>query len=180
MLVHKTVIPQKDTINPVKTLTLACYICHRPCQSVAGLRSQLRSHERGTFGGVISNTGAEGDGNHLRRCSNHHVCMYVKRMLRYVRSQVEAEKNASQIVESINVLMAIIWWRQAWNDVCQSTITKCFQKTGLYPRDKPMEDDPFEGEEFANLKTIMDRIYMLNALSRSIFPAMIIPQSAPA
>ena len=37
--------------------------------------------------------------------------------------------------------------------------TKCFQKTGLYPRDEPVEDDPFEGEELANLKTIMDRIY---------------------
>ena len=23
---------------------------------------------------------------------------------------------------------------------------KCFQKTGLYPRDEPIEDDPFEGE----------------------------------
>ena len=55
--------------------------------------------------------------------------------------------------------MAIEWGRQAWNDVRQSTITKCFQKTGLYPRDEPIEDDPFEGEELANLKTIMDRIY---------------------
>ena len=26
-------------------------------------------------------------------------------------------------------------------------------------KEKPIEDDPFEGEEIANLKTIMDRIY---------------------
>ena len=54
--------------------------------------------------------------------------------------------------------MAIEWGRQAWNDVRQSTITKCFQKTGLYPRDEPIEDDPFEGEEITNLKTLMDQI----------------------
>ena len=29
----------------------------------------------------------------------------------------------------------------------------------MYPRDEPVEDDPFEGEELANLKTIMDQIY---------------------
>ena len=85
--------------------------------------------------------------------------LYRKRMLRYVFSQVDGEKNASEIVKSINVLMAIEWGRQAWNDVRQSTITKCFQKTGLYLRDEPIEDDPFEGEELANLKTIMGRIY---------------------
>ena len=55
--------------------------------------------------------------------------------------------------------MAIEWGRQTWNDDRQSAITKCFQKTGLYPRDEPIEDDHFEGEELANLKTIMDRIY---------------------
>ncbi|PFX27271.1 hypothetical protein AWC38_SpisGene8036 [Stylophora pistillata] len=78
-------------------------------------------------------------------------------MLRYVCSQVDGEQNASEIVKSINVLMAIERGRQAWNDVRQSTITKCFQKTGLYPRDEPIEDDPFEGEELASVKTIMDQ-----------------------
>ena len=55
--------------------------------------------------------------------------------------------------------MAIEWGRQAWNDLRQSTTTKCFQKTGLYPRDEPVKDHPFEGEELPNLKTIMDQIY---------------------
>ena len=68
-------------------------------------------------------------------------------------------KNASEIVKFINVLLAIEWRRQAWNDVRQSTIRKCIQKTCLYPRDEPIEDDPFEGKELANLKTIIDRIY---------------------
>ena len=54
---------------------------------------------------------------------------------------------------------AIEWGRQAWNDVRQSTMMKCFQKTGLYPCDEPIEGNPFKGDELAYLKTIMDRIY---------------------
>ena len=63
-------------------------------------------------------------------------------MLRYIFSQVDGEKNESEIFKSINVLMAIEWGRQAWNDVRQRTI-----HVMNYPRDKPIEDDPFEGEE---------------------------------
>ena len=39
--------------------------------------------------------------------------LYRKRMLRYVCPPVNGEKNASEIVKSINVLMAIEWGRQA-------------------------------------------------------------------
>jgi len=39
--------------------------------------------------------------------------LYRKRMLQYVFSLVDGEKNASEIVKSINVLMAIEWGRQA-------------------------------------------------------------------
>ena len=74
-------------------------------------------------------------------------------------SQVNGEKNASEIVKSVNVLQAIEWGRQAWNDGCQTTVTTCLQRTDLYSRHEPIEDDHFEGEELANLKTIMDRIY---------------------
>lgn len=77
-----------------------------------------------------------------------------KRML-----QLMVRKTCPKLSNPINVLTAIEWGRQSWNDVRQSTIMKCFQKTGLYPRDKAIEDDPFEGEELANLKTIMDWIY---------------------
>ena len=49
----------------------------------------------------------------------------------------------------------------------------------LYPRNESIEDDPFEEEDLANLKTIMVG-YMLNALWRSMFPVMMIPQSVPA
>ena len=70
--------------------------------------------------------------------------------------------------------MIIEWGRQEWNDVRQSTMKKCLQKTVLYSRDEPIEDDRFGGEELANLKTIMASIHMLNALWRSMFPVMMI------
>lgn len=56
---------------------------------------------------------------------------------------------------------------------------KCFHKTGLYPGDELIEDNPFEGVELANLKTIMDQIYA-DALWRSMFPVMMILQSVQA
>ena len=76
-------------------------------------------------------------------------------MLRYICTQVGGGKITSEIVKSINVLITTELGRQAWNDVCQSTIMKCFQETGLYSR----KDDPFEREELANLKTKMDQKY---------------------
>lgn len=85
--------------------------------------------------------------------------LYRKQMLGYVCSQADGEKNASKIFKSINVLRAIEWGRQTWNNVRQSTITKCFQKTGLFPCDEPNEDNPFEGEELANLTTMMYQVH---------------------
>ena len=69
---------------------------------------------------------------------------YKKRLLRYVCSKVDRVKNASEIVKSINVSMAI---EQAWHEVSPDTIVKCFKKTKLYPQEVEEEDDPFEGED---------------------------------
>ena len=51
---------------------------------------------------------------------------YKKRLLRHVCGQVDSVKNATEIVKSINVLMAIEWGRQAWDEVSEMTIKKCF------------------------------------------------------
>lgn len=59
-----------------------------------------------------------------------------------------------------------------------------FQQTGLYPRGEPFDDEPFNRPDLDNLKTTMGRIYIyiyiLSALSRSMFSVMMISQSAPA
>ena len=61
-------------------------------------------------------------------------------------------------MKSINVLMAIEWGRQAWNDVAPHTIKKCFKNTGLYAQEDIIEDDPFEGEELLELQGLVNRI----------------------
>ena len=41
------------------------------------------------------------------------------------------EKDCSQLLTKINVLKAINWTKQAWNDVKCDTIAKCFKKCGF-------------------------------------------------
>lgn len=72
---------------------------------------------------------------------------YKKKLLRNVCSKVDGVKNASEIVKSINVSMAIEWGKQAWSEVSQDTIVKCFKKTRFYPQQVEEDDDPFEGED---------------------------------
>lgn len=68
-------------------------------------------------------------------------------------------KNASEIVKSINVSMAIEWGKQAWSEVSQDTIVKCFKMTRLYPQEVEEDDDPFEGEdELPALQELMDKV----------------------
>ena len=72
---------------------------------------------------------------------------YKKKLLRYVCSKVDGVKNASKIVKSINVSMAIEWGKRAWSEVSQDTIVKCFEKTRLYPQEVEEDDVPFEGKD---------------------------------
>ena len=68
-------------------------------------------------------------------------------------------KNASEIVKSINVSMAIEWEKQAWNEVSQDTLVNCFKKTRLYPQEVEEDDNPFEGEdELPALQELMDKV----------------------
>ena len=61
----------------------------------------------------------------------------------------------SEIIKSITVLMVIEWGRQAWNNVLlHSTFRRL---VCIHFMNKSM-DDPFEGEELAKLKTVMDWI----------------------
>ena len=54
--------------------------------------------------------------------------------------------------------MSIEWGRQAWDEVSSDTIQRCFKKTGLYPEEIAIEDDPFEGEELQDLQELLSRI----------------------
>ena len=41
------------------------------------------------------------------------------------------EKDCAQLLKEINVLKAIYWIKQAWNDIKCDTIVKCFKKCGF-------------------------------------------------
>ena len=53
---------------------------------------------------------------------------YRKFLLRYVLSKIDECEKASEIANCVNVLLAIRWIAQAWD---QDTICKCFRRAGI-------------------------------------------------
>ena len=47
-------------------------------------------------------------------------------------------------MKSVNLLMSIEWGREAWDEASADAIEKFFKKTGLFPEEVDIEDDPFE------------------------------------
>ena len=58
---------------------------------------------------------------------------YRKLLLKFVISRVNDKKTASEIVKEVDVLKAIRWVKEAWNQVDEETIRKCFRKCGFIP-----------------------------------------------
>ena len=56
---------------------------------------------------------------------------YRKLFLRYVLSKIDECDTASDVVKSINILIAIRWVAKAWSCVKEETISKCFRKAGI-------------------------------------------------
>ena len=85
-----------------------------------------------------------------------------RKLLRYVCSKIDGQKTASDIVKSVNLLMAIQWGKQAWDEINQDTIAKCFNKVGLVPDANIIEgdddDDAFEGEDMLSLEELCKKL----------------------
>ena len=58
-------------------------------------------------------------------------CKYRKRLLKYVIPRIDEGKNASEIIQDVNIAKAIHWLQVAWGDVSTETIINCFQKCGF-------------------------------------------------
>ena len=83
---------------------------------------------------------------------------YKKRLLRYVCGQIDWSCTASEIVKSVNLLLSIEWGREAWDEVSTDTIQIYFKKTGLFPVEVDIEDDPFEGDDLQDLQQLLARV----------------------
>ena len=57
-------------------------------------------------------------------------CKYRKKLLKYVVSRIDEGKNASEIIQDVNIAKRIDCLQVAWRDVSTETIINCFQKCG--------------------------------------------------
>ena len=74
---------------------------------------------------------------------------------------MDGEKTASDIVKSVNLLMAVRWVVSAWEEVPAAVVSKCFKKVGMYPVENlnaEEDDDPFEGEELMDIPELLSHI----------------------
>ena len=77
---------------------------------------------------------------------------YHKRLIKYVLARVNEKKSASEIVKSLNVLQAIQWVQESWEDVTNATIKNYFEKCGIVKRhEELMEVEDEDDLEFAAL-----------------------------
>ena len=53
---------------------------------------------------------------------------YKKKLFHFVCSRVDGKKNASEVVKSVHVSMALEWEKEAWDEVSSDLIVKCFKK----------------------------------------------------
>lgn len=88
--------------------------------------------------------------------------------LRYVLSKIDECETATEVVNSINILIAIRWVAQAWGKVKAETITKCFRKAGILDSgmavvSSDLEEDPFlDIDESVELQSLINDVMPTN------------------
>ena len=73
---------------------------------------------------------------------------YMKLMLTRVVSKRDDCNSAIEVCKSVDLLQAMRWTAQAWENVSESTINKCFVKAGFLSADGSLVSFPAEHREF--------------------------------
>ena len=76
---------------------------------------------------------------------------YQKSLVKYVLLRINDNAYAAEIVQDLNILMAIRWVQRAWKDVTPSTVKRCFEKCGFREGDDELMEDIDKDEEFSVL-----------------------------
>ena len=76
---------------------------------------------------------------------------YRKSLVKYGLSRINDNASAAEIVQDVNILMAIRWVQPAWKDVTPSTVKRCFEKGGFREGDDELMEDVDVDEGFSAL-----------------------------
>ena len=76
---------------------------------------------------------------------------YRKSLVKYGLSRINDNASAAEIVQDVNILMAIRWVQPAWKDITPSTVKRCFEKGGFREGDDELMEDVDVDEGFSAL-----------------------------
>ena len=92
---------------------------------------------------------------------------YMKLMLTHVVSKIDDCNSATEVSTTVDLLQAIRWIAQAWENVSESTIKKCFKKAGFLSEDESLVSFPEEHQEFDPFQELEDsELVQVNSLLR--------------
>ena len=66
-------------------------------------------------------------------------------------ARIQEDASATEIVNGVNVLVAIRWLQEAWKEVTNLIIKNCFQKCSIKGGNELMEDEENDDSEFEAL-----------------------------
>lgn len=96
-------------------------------------------------------------------------------LLQYILSKIDECETATEVANSINILIAIRWIAKAWVKVKEDTICKCFRKAGVLgsgmevvscglPGDPFQDLDLNDDENTEDLQDLIDKFPSFNSI----------------
>ena len=80
---------------------------------------------------------------------------YRKFLMRFVLSKIDTCASASEVVKSVTILHAVRWVAEAWKNVHELTIKKCFRKAGILAQDFTIVQLPSQSDPFTDLEIVL-------------------------